>query len=137
MGIEMIDARVVSALVRRTMQQFVGKPYNEIEVREALIGAFKGEAPSMQSEPHILDLEMVRDLVTKEMDLIEERLAKAGYYSDLNKLVSPDLEQAKGEHRAYFSIKLRLLELMASWRDNTPMSRKAEILVNGEGPDAT
>ena len=90
---------------------------------------------TMNSKPHTLDLQMARDYVQTEMAEIEKRLAKAGHYSDLSKEVSPENQHAKGEHRAYFTINLKLLSLLANWRNNVPASRKAEIAVNNEAPE--
>ncbi len=93
-----------------------------IEYQRKLYGA--SMPGTMNSEPHILDLEFALDEISKEMLDIERRRRE-----------DPANEHARGEHRAYFSMKIQFMALLANWRDNVPMSREAEILINGETPD--
>ena len=98
----------VKTAVREALKPLLGKPYNEVEVRDMLATAFN--APelrlTMNSEPHIFDLEYLRDSL---------------YFS---KTV------------ANAQVKEAINTLLANWRENTPTSRKAEILINNEEPES-
>lgn len=87
-------------------------------------------AAIMKSEPHILDLAMVRRRLRDSLDTMRDELAKAPAGS----------QRAARLEGAFMTLRGVLADeiepMLEGWREGIPQSRAAERLVNGEAPDA-
>lgn len=80
----------------------------------------------MKSAPHILDLEMLRDQLAHDRDVLRDEL-------DTLSADAPQHARTFGAWCATRDALGRVEAMVAGWRDDVPQSLKAETLINAAG----